>query len=132
MKRLLLCGTLLLAFCSCHRQAFEDKAKMELLADRTCRAISIRKERFAAADQIRFANDTLLHTKSKTDSARLQQRLAGLLKQKAILLKESLALADTIRLQLDSLMPYTDKDAQQRFTSSLNSLLAKKGCDNRN
>ena len=105
---------------------------MELLADRSCRAISIRKERFKTADRIRYAQDTLLHTKSKADSGRLQKRLTGLLKEKGILLKESLALADTIRMQLDTLMPFTDKAAQQRFTSSLNSLLKKKGCNDNN
>lgn len=128
MRKLFYC-VLLAACCACNRPATVDnKAKLEQLADRSCRAISIRKQRFLLADQIRFAQDTLLQTKSKADSDRLQVRLKIYLTQKPELLKQSLALADTIHRQLDSLMPYTDKVAQKRFTKSLDSLLAKKGC----
>lgn len=72
--------------------------------------------------------DTLAHTKSKSDSVRLQSDLNKYSKQKDTLLKESLSLADTIHRQLDSIMPYTDKVAQKRFTAKLNALLSKKGC----
>ena len=102
--------------------------KMNLFADRTCRAISIRQQRFALANKIRFTQDTIAETKNKSDSVRLKTELAIFAKQKAVLLKESLALADTIRRQLDSIMPFTDKAAQKRFTAQLDSLLAKKGC----
>ena len=127
MKRLFYCLALL-ALCSCGKSKPDNHAKMEQLADRTCRAIDYRKQRFACADQIRFSQDTLYHTKSKIDSDRLQMRLKSLLDKKAFILKNSLALSDTIRKQLDSLMPYTDKEAQQRFNTELDSLLAKKGC----
>lgn len=112
---------------SCGRHASSD-TKIELLADRTCRAIHIRQQRFALADQIRFVQDTLFNIKNKNDTIRLRNSLDDLLRQKNILLKESLALADTIRAQLDSIMPYTNKAAQQHFTAKLDSLLAKKGC----
>jgi hypothetical protein len=123
---LLLAGILM--SCNSHLSSDNDNSKMELLANRTCRAIGIRKKRFALADKIRFAQDTLAHTKSKSDSVRLQKNLTLYLKQKDTLLKHSLSLADTIRHQLDSLMPYTDKVAQKRFTAKLNDLLSKKGC----
>jgi uncharacterized membrane protein len=116
-----------LAAAACNRPVSHDQ-KMVLLADRTCRAIGIRQQRFALADQIRFAEDTLFKTKSKSDSARLTAELAHFAGQRADLLKKSLALADTIRSQLDSIMPFTDKVAQQRFTRKLDSLLARKGC----
>src|ERR1700761_2938595 len=96
---------LLIAVVSCNKATSNKDAKMNLLADRTCRAISIRQERFALANKIRFAQDTLSQTKNKSDSIRLQARLKIYLNEKPILLKESLSLADTIHKQLDSLIP---------------------------
>lgn len=113
---------------SCSKPVPDNHAKLEQLAERTCKAIDYRKQRFACADQIRFTQDTLNHTKNPVDTARLQTKLRGLLKQKAAILKETFAMADTIKKQLDSLMPFTDKAAQNKFTAQLDSLLAKKGC----
>ncbi|MDB5133122.1 MAG: hypothetical protein JWR02_2871 [Mucilaginibacter sp.] len=118
--------------CSCKTKsspAQVNKAKLEQLADRSCRATSIREQRYALADKIRFTQDSLSKTKNRAGSQSLQSRLNGYLKQKEILLKTSLALADTIRMQLDSLLPYSDKAAQKRFTASLDSILKSKGCD---
>jgi hypothetical protein len=106
-----------------------NKERLEKLADRSCRATSIRKQRFVLADNIRFTQDSLSKAKNKADSTLFQGRLAEYLKQKDILLKTSLALADTIRMQLDSILPYSDKTAQKRFTASLDSILRSKGCD---
>lgn len=131
MKKISFCF-LLAVFCSCNKSVPDNHKKLENLADNTCRAIDYRKQRYSVANQIRFAQDTLMQTKSKVDSDRLQKRLQMLSGKKSILLKESLSLADTIRLQLDSLMPYTDKQAQKRFTVSLDSILAKRGCKDGN
>lgn len=122
---------LLLALFACNnagKAGNTNREKMEQLADRSCRAKSLNKQRFALADSIRFAQDTLGHSKTAADSARLQARLKVCLAHKAVILKQSLALADTIRLQMDSLIPYTDKAAERRFNASFDSLLAKKGC----
>lgn len=102
---------------------------MNRLADRTCRAISIRQQRFDLANKIRFAQDTLALSKNKNDSIRLQNCLKLYLNQKDALLTSSLQLADTIRRQLDSLVPYTDQAAQKRFKARLDSLLKRKGCE---
>ncbi|GAC1302210.1 MAG: hypothetical protein NVSMB24_06440 [Mucilaginibacter sp.] len=122
---------LIAGICSCSTKppATVSHAKLEQLADRSCRATVIRQQRYALADSIRFTQDSLAKTKDKSQSQRLQGRLNGYLKQKGILLKTSLALADTIRMQLDSLLPYTDKAAQKRFTASLDSILRSKGCN---
>lgn len=106
-----------------------DQGRLALLAYRSCRAVSIRKERYVLADKIRFAQDTLADVENRVARGRLQKDLKAYLEQKNRLLKESLALADTIRLQLDSLMPYKDKEAQKRFTLTLDSLMAKVGCN---
>ncbi|MDB5122581.1 MAG: hypothetical protein JWP94_710 [Mucilaginibacter sp.] len=122
---------MLTAIYSCNTKSTKqvNKERLEKLADRSCRATSIRKQRFVLADNIRFMQDSLSKAKNKADSARFQSRLAEYLKQKDILLKTSLALADTIRMQLDSLLPYSDKAAQKQFTASLDSILRSKGCD---
>jgi hypothetical protein len=123
--------TMLLGIFSCTTSTHSltlDKAKLEQLANCSCRATTIRKERFELADNIRFTQDSLSKAKTKSESERLQRRLQGYLKQKDVLLKHSLALADTIRTQLDSLVPYTNKQAQKKFKASLDSSLASKGC----
>jgi hypothetical protein len=116
--------------CSCNTKSpmQTNQAKLEQLADRSCRATDIRQQRFALADKIRFTQDSLAKAKNGAGSQRLQSRLKGYLEQKNILLKASLALADTIRVQLDSLLPYTDKAAQKRFTAALDSIIKAKGC----
>jgi hypothetical protein len=121
---------LLVVACSaCNKPVPDNHKKLEQLADKTCRAIDYRKQRFSLANQIRFAEDTLMQTKSKIDSDRLNKRLAVLAKEKETVLEKSLSLSDSIRMQLDSLIPYTNKDAQKRFTGELNRLLAQKGCN---
>jgi hypothetical protein len=118
----------LLLIVSCSQSSKNNDSAVNLLADRSCRAISIRQQRFELANKIRFAQDTLAQAKNKNDSRRLGNELKLYFSQKDVLLKESLCLADTIRKQLDSLVPYTDKAAQKRFTARVDSLLAKKGC----
>ncbi|MBS1525046.1 MAG: hypothetical protein JST19_05320 [Bacteroidetes bacterium] len=105
-----------------------NNSKLDQLADRTCRAMHIRQQRYALADKIRFADDTLGVVKDEKTRVRLQNSMKIYLIQKDSLLKLSLALADTIQRQLDSLTPYTNKDARKQFNADLNRLLAKKGC----
>jgi hypothetical protein len=125
----IICLLLLAAVISCNKPASTvNTARMNQLADRSCRAMSIRQQRYALADKIRFAQDTIGTTNDEKVKGRLQNSLKGYLVQKDSLLKVSLTLADTIHRQLDSLMPYTDKAAQKRFTAQLDSLLAKRGC----
>jgi hypothetical protein len=121
----------LLAIASCNtagKTGNDNKAKLELLAERSCRAKAISEHRYALADSIRFAQDTLNSAKTKADSDRLQARLKLCFAHKAIVLKQSVALADSIRKQLDSLAHYGDRAAEKRFTKSFDSLMAKRGC----
>ncbi|HVS92768.1 MAG TPA: hypothetical protein VHE59_12080 [Mucilaginibacter sp.] len=127
--RFIFCCLLLAAIVACNKPVSADKnSKLNQLADRSCRAIRIRQQRYVLADKIRFAEDTLGATKNEKTKARLQNSMNKYLKQKDSLLKVSLALADTIQRQLDSLTPYTDKQARKQFDADLNKLLAKKGC----
>ncbi len=116
--------------CSCNTKSSTqvNRAKLEQLAERSCRAVGIQKQRYRLADKIRFTNDSLGDKKNRFGAAGMQSRLKGYLRQKDSLLKVSITLADTIRMQLDSLLPYTDKKAQKRFAASLDSILKAKGC----
>lgn len=130
MRKLFYCSCLVV-FCACNNSPkIDTKAKLEQLADRSCRAIGIRKQRYMLADQIRFTQDTIMQTKNKVESERLQKKLKIYLEQKPKLLRASLLLADTIKRQIDSIFPFTDKIARNKFTSSLDSILVKKGCKN--
>ncbi|MDF2432476.1 MAG: hypothetical protein JWP44_2107 [Mucilaginibacter sp.] len=133
--KIVTCLLMAMIICSCHQRdsfthhdAVIHNAKLDQLAERTCRAIIIRQQRFALANNIRFTQDSLTSVNFRSDSHRLQDRLKKYMRQKDSLLKASLSLADNIRLQLDSLIPYGDKGAQKRFTITLDSLLVKKGC----
>lgn len=127
--KVITCLFLLTIIYSCNKPvAAKHSAKLDQLAQSTCEAISIRQQRFALANKIRFTQDSLTNAKTSNDSQRLQARLKKYLMQKDLLLKASLAHAAAIRLKLDSLIPYGDKNAQKRFTATLDSLLVKRGC----
>lgn len=119
---------LLITFLSCNRVPPDDDVKIRLLADHTCKAISIRRERFELADKIRFTQDTLAQVKNKNSATRLQNNLKLFMIRKAALMGASLRLADTIHRELDAMVPYRDKAAQKRFNARLDSLLTERGC----
>jgi hypothetical protein len=103
---------------------------VKLMADLECRAIELKNKRFQLADNMRFAQDTLLHFKSFSDTISLQQRLKEWDIQKLSLVNESLALADSIKLQMEIIMPryFTDKKKEQEFNRLLEEALKKNGC----
>jgi hypothetical protein len=119
-----------LIFFSCN-DTFPEKAKMvKSLADLECRAIELKNKRFQLADNIRFAQDTLLHFKSTTDTILLELRLKEWDIQKLLLVNKSLALADSIKLQMEIIMSryFTDKKKEQEFNVLLDAALKKNGC----
>ncbi|MDQ2753554.1 MAG: hypothetical protein M3R72_11090, partial [Bacteroidota bacterium] len=69
--------------------------KTNYIADLEYRAVLLRERRFALANQLRFAQDTLSATKSSTDSQRLANQIHIFTNEKDTLLQHSLALADT-------------------------------------
>ena len=101
------------------------------MADIECKAIALRKQRFALADKIRFTQDTILKHTSVTDSARLELNLLFYNKEKEKLVSESLLLADTIRSRLDSLRIFIFKnsDDKNQFDQKLKEALAERGCN---
>jgi hypothetical protein len=95
-----------------------------------CRAISLREQRFALANQIRFTQDTLVQFNDKADTARLKAMLNILNTKKEYTTKQSLLLADSIKYTLDSLMSHylTTKEDKDKFNQLLNNTLANMHC----
>ncbi len=110
------------------KQDMEDWVSQ--FADLECKAVQLRESRFAVADKIRFAEDTLMHAPANTDSVRLRITLQVLNNEKRSLTEMSNHMADTIRMRLDYLMNHhlkndTDK---KRFHQLLADTLKKRGC----
>ena len=115
---------------SCHRQnVINDKA--DYIAGLECRAVMLRERRFVLANELRFAQDTLLQKKGSSDTTGLVKKIESFKEEKERLLQESLQLADTIHLALDSLrkFTFTDNDDKQLFDLKLKEALRKRGCD---
>lgn len=132
MKKRLLAFVVFLFFylTSCHRQNVMDE-KANYIAGLECRAVLLREQRFALANQLRFAQDTLLQKKGSYDTIRLVQKIESFKKTKVRLLQESLQLADTIHLALDSIrkFAFTGNDDKRFFDLKLQEALRKRGCD---
>ena len=114
---------------ACRQQRDVDE-KVNYIADLECRAVVLRESRFALANQIRFAQDTLLKTKRAEDTLRLVQQIQTFTHEKDTLLQHSLQLADTIHLQLDSLRKFifSDNNDRKQFEQKLNEALQRRGC----
>lgn len=101
------------------------------MANLECRAVAMREQRFALANQMRFAQDTLAVTKSSSDSQRLANEILIFTHEKNSLLQRSLQLADSIHLQLDSLRKFvfTDINEKKQFDEKLSEALKIRGCN---
>lgn len=96
-----------------------------------CRAIELRKERFALADSIRSTEDNLLLAKGDSVAVRqLRSHLERYDNLKDELVKSSLELAEHIEMQLDSFMKHEFKTAPQRkhFDDALKTELRRRAC----
>lgn len=87
------------------------------------RAITLREQRFALANEIRFTQDTLLRTDSgDARAAELEAKLKVFAARKDSLLVASLALADTIKQNLDSIIDPErySREEREAFNAQLN------------
>lgn len=125
---LILCFVVLLTACT--RSTNNSQDKLKVLADRVCRAIVLRQERYKLADQIRFCQDTLLSTKSVTKKKALQEELAVFNAKKTVLVKQSLTLADSISAEMESLKLYSDKTNRADFEKILHDKMLAKNLRN--
>jgi len=95
-----------------------------------CRAITLREQRFALANEIRFTQDTLIRANGNVDTARLQSKLGRLNMEKERMTQQSLQLADSIKQTLDSLMSHylTQQQDKEQFNQLLNAKLKDMHC----
>lgn len=115
---------------SCQSHKPDLKTAVDKFADLECRAMHLREKRFALANDIRFTQDTLLHSTDNADTTRLKLQIETFNKQKDVLLKQSLSLADTIHNELNDLMKnkLTNQSEKAGFDSMLNHTLQQRGC----
>jgi len=127
-NKALLLTAVVIASCSPNKPDINKMANE--FSDIECRAMALREKRFALANQIRFTQDTLLHTSNKTDTTRLKTKLQVLNSEKENILKTSLSLADSIKHRLDSLMEnhLATPEDKAKFNELLKAALQKRGC----
>ena len=127
-RYLLVISTLILF--SCNNISSDKETMVKLLVNMECRAIELKNKRFQLADNIRYAQDTLLHFKSITDTDLIQIRLKNYDIQKQLIVNQSLTLADSIKLQMEIIMPryFNTKKKEMEFNMLLDESLKKNGC----
>ena len=127
--RYLLVISMLILF-SCNNISSDKETMVKLLVNMECRAIELKNKRFQLADNIRYAQDTLLHFKSITDTDLIQIRLKNYDIQKQLIVNYSLTLADSIKLQMEIIMPryFNTKKKEMEFNMLLDESLKKNGC----
>lgn len=135
MKKILtntsvLCALMaLLSACSEQKPDISTIAKS--FADMECRAINLKNQRYALADQMRFIQDTIIaDTSSDVTKARLSEQLKALDMGKDDMVNHGLSLADTIQQTLASLIkgPLKNVEDRHKFDELLAQELQKRGC----
>jgi hypothetical protein len=127
--------SVILVICSCTSKSEQSSLKeiVDDFAQLECRAIALREQRFALANQIRFTQDTLLHASANSDTARLNAKLKALNVEREHTTQRSLVLADSIKQRLDSLMSkyLTKVDDKEQFNQMLHAALENMHCKDR-
>lgn len=123
---------IVLIVCSCTPKPEQPSLKKIVndFAQLECRAIALREQRFALANQIRFTQDTLLHASDKSNTARLNAKLKALNIKREHTTERSLVLADSIKHRLDSLMSnhLTKEEYKDQFNQMLHTTLENMHC----
>lgn len=122
---------LALALFACQSPKPDFESIVNDFADLECRAIELRKQRYQLADEMRFADDTMIaDTSSEETKARLKEKLMRLDAGKDGMVNHGLALADTIQKELAALIegPLKNVDDRREFDHLLEEELHKRGC----
>ncbi len=91
-----------------------------------CKAIELRKARFAMADALRLEMDSI---KVAMGDSAFKQYQNDFEMRKNALLSESNVLADTIRLRMKRVMSDLGPDQKRVFNDSLQAALKREGCE---
>lgn len=115
---------------SCGNPAKEENQgwpiDFDAIINLNCRAIQLRKARFATADSIRLKMDSVQATMDSIDFENYQAEFEN---RKATLLSESNILADTIRLRMKRVMTDLNPEQKRAFNDSIQAELRRKGCE---
>ncbi|NEN24714.1 hypothetical protein G3O08_14500 [Cryomorpha ignava] len=127
LKIFLLAGILV---ASCTNDPVEEQdswpVDFDALVALNCRAIELRKARFATADSLRLDMDSIKASMNQSDFEKYQNDFET---RKNALLSESNALADTIRLRMKGVMSDLGPDRKRVFNDSLQATLKREGCE---
>lgn len=115
---------------SCNNTAKNPKESwpidFDVLINLNCKAIQLRKARFATADSIRLKMDSI---QASMDSLVFAEYQAEFERRKTALLNESNSLADTIRLRMKRVMSELNPEQKRVFNDSIQAELRRKGCE---
>lgn len=113
---------------SCTNTADEHSWPVDFnaLVELNCKAIELRKARFATADSLRMEMDSIKASMSETDFKKFQNDFEM---RKKALLTESNNLADTIRVRMKGVMTELGPDKKRIFNDSLQASLKRRGCE---
>lgn len=112
---------------SANHQAKEEwPVDFEALVDLNCKAIKLRKARFATADSLRLKMDSLRLSMDSTEFKTFQSDFE---KRKQLLLHETNILADSIRSKMKRVMSEVSPEEKRVFNDSLQAELKRAGCE---
>lgn len=126
---LLASATVMISCNSSNISSTDTKPDMAALAKQMaqveCKAMELREQRFALADEIRFTEEAIMQSKRQADTIQLAAKLQLLNDRKELLFHASMQMAEQIKHRLDSLMEneLTTAEAKASFNKELNTAL---------
>jgi hypothetical protein len=133
MRRIIFGTCLLLLFAACQSESANTASQnqwpvnLDELVVLHCRSIELKDARFELANEIRFAEDSLLRADTLV-KVELTKTLEEALIRKKSLAEESHNLADTIRVKMDRVMKELNPDEKRIFNDSLIAKSKRAGC----
>ena len=98
----------------------------QALVDLNCKAIELRKARFATADSLRLKMDSL---RASMDSLSFGKYQSDFENRKQVLLYETNILADSIRSKMKLVMSEVSPEEKRVFNDSLQAEIKRAGCE---
>lgn len=135
MRQIFFGAGLVILFVACQSESASTSktnqwpVNLDALVVLHCKSIELKDARFALANEIRFAEDTL-QTAVDSVKERLSKRLEEALVRKETLAKESHNLADSIRVKMDRVMKELNPEEKRIFNDSLVARSKRAGCQN--
>lgn len=133
MRQIILASCIVLLFGACQSETANTAnqnqwpVNLDELVVLHCRSIELKDARFELANEIRFAEDTLIVADTLMKE-RLTKRLEEALVRKESLAQESHNLADTIRVKMERVIKELSPDEKRVFNDSVVARTKRAGC----